>query len=455
MKLTPKASIQCGLLLAVVMILPQIVSAQDYAPPAEEQAWLAATAHQSGTISPGTVITMQNWRQYQQFMPAGMIDLFEGKYFWKMPADVQMVVGPTVDHAMPPSYREATEKYSGQVRIQPLADGGMTIVNYQGGQAFPNPEEPYKGWKILVDEWFPPSPHLLVQAHSPDSALIHFCTSDRFQNRACVKNDLVYRQLAFNSDPGIPRVEPGAGDAYLSEWIMVEYPEESKYTADLTIFYQDFSKPQDDYVFVPAMRRSLRLSVSARCAPLFGSDMTHDDQKTGFNGGFTMFQAKYQGDRKVLAIMEETSAEGKFPDNYDWPLGWAKPSWGPWSLRDSYVVDVRRIPSLRPGYCYGSRFMIIDKQTLSSSWIDLYDTNMTLWKVASYAKGPLTDPASHQVYAWGHYTEEYWDLQNDHFSSIFGADSRGKDIVINGMAPKEYDNITKFSTPGGLMQIMQ
>jgi len=62
--------------------------------------------------------------------------------------------------------------------------------------------------------------------------------------------------------------------------------------------------------------------------------------------------------------------------------------------------------------------MIIDKQTLSSSWIDLYDTNMTLWKVASYAKGPLTDPASHQVYAWGHYTEEYWDLQNDHFSSI-------------------------------------
>ena len=28
------------------------------------------------TISPGTVITIANWRQYQQFMPDGMITLF-------------------------------------------------------------------------------------------------------------------------------------------------------------------------------------------------------------------------------------------------------------------------------------------------------------------------------------------------------------------------------------------
>ncbi len=441
--------------MVVALAVPAAAWAQDYSPPPEEQAWLAETAHQGAAVAPGTVINIDNWQKYRQFMPAGMIGLFEGKYFWKMPSDARMEVGPTVDHPMPPSYRAATERYSGQVRIVKLPNGGMTIENYQGGQAFPNPQEPYKGWKILVDEWFPPAPHLYVQAYGANSALIHFCTVDRFQNRACVKNDLVYRELDFNSDPGTPKKVAGAGDAYLTEWIMVEYPEESKYTADLTIFHPDFTKLQDDYVFVPALRRSMRLSVSARCAPLFGSDMTHDDQKTGFNGGFTMFQAKYQGDRKVLGIMEETSAEGKFPENYDWPLGWAKPSWGKWSLRDGYVIDVRRIPSMSAGYCYGSRFMIIDKQALSPIWIDLYDNNMALWKVASYAKGPLTDPTSGQVYAWGHYTEQYWDVQNDHFSSIFGADSRGKDILINGMAPKEYDNVVKYSTPGGLMQIMR
>jgi len=50
----------------------------------------------ASSIPPGTVITMQNWRGYQSFMPEGMKALFEGKYSWKMPPDVKMQVGPTV-----------------------------------------------------------------------------------------------------------------------------------------------------------------------------------------------------------------------------------------------------------------------------------------------------------------------------------------------------------------------
>src|SRR5207244_10366096 len=46
------------------------------------------------TIPPGTIITMQNWQNFRQFMPDGMAAMFEGKYFWKMPPDVQMEVGP-------------------------------------------------------------------------------------------------------------------------------------------------------------------------------------------------------------------------------------------------------------------------------------------------------------------------------------------------------------------------
>jgi hypothetical protein len=50
--------------------------------PAPMQDWLALRAHQEGLIAPGTRITMENWRQYQQYMPLGMIELFGGKYFW-------------------------------------------------------------------------------------------------------------------------------------------------------------------------------------------------------------------------------------------------------------------------------------------------------------------------------------------------------------------------------------
>jgi hypothetical protein len=53
-------------------------------------AWVAPATGSDRTpavaaqIAPGTKITLQNWQQYQQYMPDGMVDLFAGKYFWKM-----------------------------------------------------------------------------------------------------------------------------------------------------------------------------------------------------------------------------------------------------------------------------------------------------------------------------------------------------------------------------------
>src|SRR5277367_4748797 len=71
-----------------------------------------AAASDTATIPIGTVITNSNWQQYQQFMPDGMVTLFQGKSSWKMPADVSMTVGPTVIHPLPAGYLAATEKYS-------------------------------------------------------------------------------------------------------------------------------------------------------------------------------------------------------------------------------------------------------------------------------------------------------------------------------------------------------
>jgi Protein of unknown function (DUF1329) len=105
---------------------------------------------------------MQNWQSYRQFMPDGMAAPFQGSYFWKMPSDVQMTVGPTIVHPLPPSYLAATEKYSGQVSVSELSDGGLTITGYNGGIPFPAPAEPHKGWKVLADLWFRYTPHITV-----------------------------------------------------------------------------------------------------------------------------------------------------------------------------------------------------------------------------------------------------------------------------------------------------
>ena len=71
----------------------------------------ADAAHSNAAApQPGTEITYANWQQYKQFMPPAMQALFAGQYFWKMPADVQMEVGPTISMPLPPAYLADTEK---------------------------------------------------------------------------------------------------------------------------------------------------------------------------------------------------------------------------------------------------------------------------------------------------------------------------------------------------------
>jgi hypothetical protein len=77
------------------------------------------------------------WR----FMPEGIRDVFEGKCFWKMPADVELDVGPAVIHPLPATYLKATEQGSGQTKITPLAAGRLNIEGYRGGLPFPNPSD--------------------------------------------------------------------------------------------------------------------------------------------------------------------------------------------------------------------------------------------------------------------------------------------------------------------------
>ncbi len=41
-------------------------------------------AGEQAALPPGTKITIQNWQQYKQFMPDGMVALFEGNYLYRV-----------------------------------------------------------------------------------------------------------------------------------------------------------------------------------------------------------------------------------------------------------------------------------------------------------------------------------------------------------------------------------
>ena len=420
--------------------------------PAVMQAWLDLTAHQGPQVAPGTSITMANWQRYQAYMPLGMIGLFEGKYFWTMPRDVQIDVGPTVSYPVPGFYTDATEKHSGQVRVEHLPDGNNDIANYTGGEPFPTPQEPDKGYKLLTDLWFAYAPYLSVGgAENP----LHTCTQDRFGSIYCQSVEYVYRQLAYNSDPRAASQSAEAPDIWFTEWLMVQSPEQSKYTAQLTLFPMDNQRNEELYVFLPSLRRSVRLSVSARCSPVLGTDLIQDDYKSnGFNGGIAMFDAKFLGRRKLLTLFGDYKPlAGDFPNNYYMPLGWPKPAWGAWQLRDVDIIDARRVPSKSSGYCIGSRIIYEDVQTHYALWEENFDAGLKLWKTTWVAQREVKDPEF--GFVPGPVTSTTWDVQNNHLTNVSTEDKFGHDLLPNTAAPAEYRDFTRYSTPSGLAQILQ
>ena len=79
----------------LMLLLPSMSWAQASTDRSEIDQWIKASANE-GDIPIGTKITTQNWQQYKNFLPLGMQKLFAGIYYWKIPPDAVLEVGPAV-----------------------------------------------------------------------------------------------------------------------------------------------------------------------------------------------------------------------------------------------------------------------------------------------------------------------------------------------------------------------
>ncbi|MGH7905186.1 MAG: DUF1329 domain-containing protein [Candidatus Binataceae bacterium] len=413
---------------------------------------MSAAAAGPAPIAPGTVITLKNWTQYKQFMPEGMQRLFSGKYYWKLPQDFQMMIGPTSSYPPPKVYLDNTEKYSGKVRIETLPDGRHTITGYVAGLPFPNPSAPMKGYKILVNYWYHYVPYLVCGNDN------HQQLEDRYGNTTAYRMALVDRRLSHISDIGQPINDPHAQGIDYSEYEMVLEPEQMKYTETLTIYYTDPSKPEDDFLFAPNLRRVIRESSSSRCAPAFGSDWIPDDFRGGFDGGIARFDATYLRDQQILTLVNAAPKVYGNLANY-YPMFFPRPQLGKWEVQDMYVVDVRRIPSQRAGYCYGKQIMYIDKNAYLILWKDIYDEHMKFAKIdmVNHIAAPV--PGEGIQRETDNQVSTIWDNDKEHLSWWGTSGPDGRQLVNNQNCRNvdgiNYDDIGRYSSVGGLTQVMR
>jgi hypothetical protein len=79
--------------------------------------------------------------------------------------------------------------------------------------------------------------------------------------------------------------------------------------------------------------------------------------------------------------------------------------------------------------------------------------NFKLWKASLAAQREVRDPVI--GFVPGPVSSTVWDMQNDHMTNVSTQDKFGNDLLPNSAAPPEYQDFNKYSTPGGLLQILR
>lgn len=429
---------------------------------------------EENAIPPGTVIDQSNWQQYEKFMTPGMIALWKGDNYWQMPKGAKIAVGPTIPIPLPKLYVENSEKYGKSIQLHPTpgAPGGYYIQparnpdspqpgEYVAGLPFPHPLEgdpKFIGQRVYWDSFYRYAPRV-------ERALNCTYTLDRFGNMTrTADTDLVYSELKHLSDPGFPRETPDTGPYFFTKYLEQIAPEQAKYFTVLILSPDDPTVLDELYFFIPTLRRSLRQSQAARCAPLFGSDFNTDDADEGPPGLSQLFEIKYLGERKVLTLLHADthafdscgSASNLDPKYYI--LGdsthtpWPTTAHGNWELRDVYVVSMKRVPNQAKGYCYGERVLYLDKDTFFPTNVMLYDNSGKMWKWEYILVKPHFLNGDQMLVITGPNTAYGVDFENRHVTVFIGLH-----VCANHQCDKfgDYLDAARYAMPDGLTRIMQ
>jgi hypothetical protein len=406
-----------------------------------------APASSSETIPVGTRITKDNWTQYRKFLPAGVQALFSGRYLFHMGSDpgFAIEVGATIHIPLPNKVVSDTEKYSGQVRLKDISGGGKAPAGYVAGIPFPNPADPDLAYKIIYDNWYRWYP--FVQTFHSHTNLV-----DRFQNLFYQLSQTTYWRLSHLSDRDYPINMPYAAGYSLNSRFFILAPEQSKYTTELEMLHDDPTVVPELYVYLPSLRRSLRLSSAARCAPLLGTDYTGDDGAGVSVTSPGLFRIELLGEYKILGLLHEDPVAREKNETFlikSTVPGWPTPKDGKWELRDTYVVALYPLPELGTNYCYGVRIVYIDKETWDNYYFDLYDSGRKLWKTEWLFTYPM-DIGGGEKAITNNNTSTMLDLQNSHATAVVETN-----YALDKNAPADLQDAATWAFPGSLGQIMR
>ncbi len=344
----------------------------------------------SADVAPGDIITGSNIEKIKDLSSPGLM--------WIIKNGVTMKIVAPKKIALPPPYLQATEQYSGQVK---LAADGQSIENWVAGAPFPTVDanDPEVARKVMYN-------YQARWGETDDLDLSNFDadtgTIGRDGDGMTVERHFLidhFKRMYFKGrmflDPK-PAYAPNQDEVYYKESLhpIIE-PFDLKGTGLSYYRYLDHNRHDDSWLYLPQLRRVRRLSSAQRSDALFGQD-TDVDSYGGYAGNIAWMDWKFLGSKTIVASMHA--------ENF--PVVWGEKSGDfmytdTWEKREVWVVEGF---SKLPQYAYSKRVIFVDKEAWVIPYSDIYDQAGQLWKVwvnlYKIAKSPFDGAPADGTFEW-------------------------------------------------------
>jgi hypothetical protein len=338
---------------------------------------LAMSPVSSAEVKPGDFITPDNATKVKDYLSPGV--------YYKVVNGMSMKIVPTERVDWPPPYKDATEKYSGQVR---LSDDHRSLVGYVAGQPFPliDPNDPYAGTKIVWNLVYKPF-------YSDDYDLRFYDGDTEYTAKGPQKGQVAYFQIGHYMGydlVGRTEVEPMPIDPDFKItnrlWIFGLYPVlapmEIRGAGFIRWRYAGANRADDTWSIGAGSRRVRRLDesiLSSSAASGTAAFSWDPDHYSGFNAKTEEYEYKMIGEKNMLATVHaEHSPEIRCATD-----GGASVCPEAWEMRHMYIVEAT--PRPRIVHPIDSRTVLYeDSEIWFNPYIDTYDQAGRLFRTHIY-----------------------------------------------------------------------
>lgn len=329
--------------------------------------WIVSSAVASEPTV-GTVIGQNNWEQYKEYLSLPTVTQIKRGMSFKVGGDAAKFLQSSS------GYKKATEKYKGTCSI--TADG--VLQGWVAGRPFPeaiDPKDPQAGIKIAynLERRYEGDDQTLDKYH-----LIN--VSPTGQERVVEGHGQAWAWLFLKGRTDLeplPEIIPNDEGIWKMNTLTMDAPYDLKGTMRLLLRYEDPTKDDDIWMYIPTMRRVRRMSGAQRQNNFAGTVATYDDIR-GFQGRPMEYKWNLVGEQRLLCAALDAKTPFQRNENGLWT--------NDRTIRDCWIVDAIPVSS---SHVYKKRRFWIDKE-IYVPWHEIvYDAQDRAWKVFENYNAPV------------------------------------------------------------------